>query len=144
MIAARLSSHPPGSGAVPTLLVLVVVTAFVGRGFSYLFVWPLFAVTIATAVPHREPWQRILRFTLVASTVMLLTVPAIDVFLQFANPRPGNLDSSTPATIVVPLLLVQMAIGLLGRFWPGVGTTEADRSGPSRIRRQPAHIADPL
>lgn len=119
LAAARAGGHRRGGrGALFTLLVLTVPTAFLGRGFSYLFAWPAIAAAVAMWLPLRPAWSRHLRFALVAAVTLLLLVPAVDVFLQFAHPRPGNPDSSIPATIIVPLGLGLLATRILAAFWP--------------------------
>ena len=44
---------------------------------------------------------------------MVVLIPAIDFFYQFAQPRPGNLDSQILATIAVPVMLIALAAQLL-------------------------------
>ncbi|MHC5011003.1 MAG: M28 family peptidase [Planctomycetota bacterium] len=99
-------------------VVLSLTTALALPGFSYLFLWP--ALFGSLALLWRRPandLQKALRFALVAAPALLLTIPAIDVFFQFAQPRPGNLDSQMPATVVVALLLAQGVVSLLRSTW---------------------------
>lgn len=104
----------------PTLLwlALTVLTAFLGVGFSYLFVWPALAAAACLWWKPAGDVQRMLGFALIAAVTLLLAIPAIDVFLQLAFPRPGNLDSSIPAVALVPLLLALLVAGWLRAFWP--------------------------
>ncbi len=106
---------------------------------GYLFVWPALAATItlgagALLAPSR-PWQRAAAATIVAVPTMVLMVPAIDIFLQFAMPRPGNPDSELPAVIAVAILLAGLTIELL-RI--AVVDTTATDEGVS----QPSHGAE--
>ncbi len=117
---ARRTRAPQSSelGVLILWTVLMTVTAFAGRGFSYLFLWPGLAFAGALWWRARGPVSRILRFTMVAAATLLLTTPAIDFFLQFSYPRPGNPDSSMPVAAVVPLFLAALVAGMLAQFWP--------------------------
>jgi hypothetical protein len=119
LAVARASGRRGGGrGALVCLLLLTVLTAVYGRGFSYLFVWPTVAAAIAIWWPDRTGWSQHLRFALVALVTLLLLVPAVDLFIQFAHPRPGNPDSSIPSAIIVPLGLGLLATRVLAAFWP--------------------------
>jgi hypothetical protein len=100
------------------LAILTIVASLFGRGFSYLFLWPTFAAAAALLLPDHSTVQQHLRFALVAAVTLLLLVPAVDVFLQLAHPRPGNPGSSIPAAIIIPVSLSLLAIRLLRAFWP--------------------------
>jgi hypothetical protein len=113
-----------GQGAMLCLLALTVLTAVMGRGFSYLFVWPALTVAAATWWPDHPEWARQLRFAVVAAVTLLLLVPAIDVYIQFAHPRLGNPDSNIPVAIVVPLGLGLLATRVVAAFWPGTADGE--------------------
>lgn len=113
-------------------LAFTVLTAFLGVGFSYLFVWPALAGAVLLWWSADGAVQRTLRFALIAAVTALLTIPAIDVFLQFAYPRPGNLDSSMPAVALVPLFLALLVAGLLGGFWPKMPSTPTASEALSR------------
>ena len=104
---------------------LSLLTAFGLTGFSYLFVWPVLAVA-ATSLRRGGggPWSRTLRYLVVAATTLILMTPAIDVFLQFAQPRPGNPGSEMKAAVALPLLLAILSVGLLRTVWPGRGSRE--------------------
>ena len=104
-------------GSMLPLLALTALTAFAGVGFSYLFALPALAAAIALWLGNYGIGKQT-RFAVVAVVTLLLSVPAIDVFLQFASPRPGNPDSNMAAAIVVPLALALLAIGVLRGFWP--------------------------
>lgn len=104
----------------PLLLWLsfAVLTAFVGIGFSYLFVWPALAGAMALWWGADKAIADTLRFAMISLATLVLAVPAIDVFLQLAYPRPGNLDSSMPVVALIPLFLSLLVAGLLRMFWP--------------------------
>lgn len=106
-----------GYGPLLPLLVLSITTAFVGVGFSYLFTLPALAASIALWLGD-DVIGRHVRFTVVAVTTLVLCVPAIDTFLQFASPRPGNPGSNMAAVAFAPFGLALLVIGLLRSFWP--------------------------
>ena len=58
---------------------------------------------------------------------ILLMLPAIDTFLHFASPRPGNPGSNLTVTIVIPLALVLLTAGTLRSFWPTTQRDAGDR-----------------
>ncbi len=121
--AARLrrrleGATSPGYRALLPWLILTVVTALIARGFSYLFAWPVLAAAFAIWWNPDVTWQRAVRFGLVAAVTLTLLIPAIDVFVLFASPRPGNPDSNLPYVIALPLALTLMTFSLLKAFWP--------------------------
>lgn len=118
-IASRFPALAPGRHA-PVLLwlALTVLTAFLGVGFSYLFAWPASAMAVASWWKADGLTQETLRFALIAFVTLLLVVPAIDVFLQLAYPRPGNPDSSIPGVVVIPIFFTLLVAGFLRSIWP--------------------------
>ena len=103
-------------------IVLALTTAPTVPGISYLFVWPALIGAIVTLWSGGdEPRWQMLRYTLVAATTVLLLSPAVDFFFQMGQPRPGNPDSSIPATAGVAFC---SAHSLSARFAPG-GRREA-------------------
>lgn len=102
-----------------------LVAAGAAPGVGYLFVWPAvsgsgFLLAGALRPPSRR--QRFARLVVVGSITLVLLTPAIDTFYQLAQPRPGNPDSSIPAVIVVPALLIAMTIALVRAFRLGGAT----------------------
>lgn len=120
-LAARMGARSSAADLGGPLLwtILAVLTALGLPGFSYAFAWPALgaAVAILWGTADGEA-ARLLRLCLVAAPALLLMTPAIDVFLQFAMPRPGNLDSQIPYTIAVPVLLGLLTIALVRTVWP--------------------------
>jgi hypothetical protein len=99
--------------------VLALVTAVWLPGFSYMFTWPGLAAAGALLWHQRmRAEDGLLRFILVAAPTVLLVTPAIDVFFQFAQPRPGNPDSQLTYAFLLPAVLVLLSAGLVGTFWP--------------------------
>ncbi len=99
--------------------VLALATAVWLPGFSYLFTWPGLAAAGALFWHQRTQAEGgLLRFTLVAAPTILLMTPAIDVFFQFSQPRPGNPDSQLTYAFLLPAVLVLLSAGLVGIFWP--------------------------
>jgi hypothetical protein len=82
---------------------------------GYLFVWPLIAVGVSEMITARSHhyWARVTAVAVVALTTFVVVVPAVDTFLHFASPRPGNPDSEIAAAIVVPVILAFLVIGLI-------------------------------
>ncbi|MFC2082414.1 M28 family peptidase [Candidatus Bipolaricaulota bacterium] len=112
-----------GSDAIGVLLVwwlLGLLTTLTMPGLSALFTWPaligglllMLRLPQSAKIPRRHA-----RWTLVCLTTMVVLIPAIDFFYQFAQPRPGNLDSQILATIAVPVMLIALVIELLRVFW---------------------------
>ncbi|MEA2022980.1 MAG: M20/M25/M40 family metallo-hydrolase [Actinomycetota bacterium] len=83
--------------------------------FGYLLVWPAIAAGIAeiSVARSRSFVARLAAVTVVALTTFVVLVPAVDIYFHFASPRPGNPGSEMPATIVLPVLLAFLAIGLV-------------------------------
>ena len=116
--AWAVSSFAPsgeGTTSLVVLAVLAAVTAFAAPGLSYLFTWPALAVLTVRLAP---PLHKHFRFGLVALVSLPLLVPAIDIFIQMAQPRPGNPDSSMPVAVVVPLALGLLTVRTLTANWP--------------------------
>jgi len=117
-LAQRRATSRGGDVAGGLLIVWLILALLVGSllpTFGYLFVWPVLAAGIAEIVMVRDRsyWPRVAGVVVVALTTFVVLVPAVDVFFLFASPRPGNPDSEMPVTIVLPLLLSFLAIGLV-------------------------------
>jgi hypothetical protein len=116
---ARRRSATRGGDAVGGLLIVWLVFALLAGSFlpafGYLFVWPAIAAGIAEMVTARSRSYavRLAAVVIVALPTLVVLVPAVDIFFQFASPRPGNPGSEMPVTIVVPMLLAFLAIGLI-------------------------------
>ncbi len=111
--------------AVAVWTVLALATAPTMPGISYLFVWPaLIGAIVALWSGADDPRWQMLRYTVVAATTLLLLSPAVDFFFQTGQPRPGNPDSSIPATAGVSFLLGALAIGLMRSWWPEPDTAD--------------------
>jgi len=55
---------------------------------------------------------------LTVGVAVVVLIPAIDTYFQFAQPRPGNPDSEILPMVAVPALLVAFAIQLALAFRP--------------------------
>jgi hypothetical protein len=53
----------------------------------------------------------------VISSALVVLVPPIDFFLQFAQPRPGNPDSQILFTISLSVFLIALKLELARVFW---------------------------
>jgi hypothetical protein len=56
---------------------------------------------------------------LIVGIALLLSIPAIEIFYQFAQPRPGNPDSELLFFIAIPIVLFALLVELLRVFWVG-------------------------
>lgn len=114
-LAGRFADAELATGIVAVWVVLGAVTTVVLPGFSYLFIWPALGALMALAwSSSRRPTGRL--WVLVAAPAVVLTIPALDVFFQMAQPRPGNPDSDLTATVTLVGLLTALVIGLIVPF----------------------------
>jgi hypothetical protein len=116
---AQRRSTQRGSDVAGGLLIVWLAFAltlgFLLPAIGYLFVWPAIVAGIAEMITghDRRYSVRLIAVVVAALTVFIVIVPAIDIFFQFASPRPGNPGSEMPATIAVSLFLVFLVIGLV-------------------------------
>lgn len=114
----RIGGFEMEAGGVLAWWLLAALTAVLVPGAGYLFLWPAVAATLATGrcvlrgYVASGWWGRLAAFALVAVPTVVLTLPALDAFFQFAQPRPGNLDSQ--------ILDMAAAVGLLGALVAGL------------------------
>ena len=121
---SRLTRRRVGTGAdavgvVILWLALGLLTAVAVPGMSYLFTWPAWVAAVCLVFPVLESmrrWWGLIRWAVVCTTTLVMLVPAIDFFHQFAQPRSGNLDSQILAVIAIPILLAALVIELLRVF----------------------------
>ncbi len=99
---------------------LALVCAVTLPEIGYLLAWPALACGIAILFRRRSPggWADIPGFALVTASLLVLCIPAIDTFYQFAQPRPGNLDSQILWIIVLPALMISLATELVRAMAP--------------------------
>lgn len=116
-LAGRSPHVRLGTGIVGAWVVLGVVTTIALPGFSYLFVWPALAGVAALAGSSSRRFGDWL-WLVVAAPALFLAIPALDVFFQMAQPRPGNPDSDLTATAGVVGLFVALILGLILPFLP--------------------------
>jgi len=89
----RNRAIPILGGVVLVWVALAVVTSLLAPGTSYLFVWPALAgATYLLANPCTKALD-LVAFAAVTTTLLIVNTPAIDIFYQMAQPRPGNPDS---------------------------------------------------
>jgi len=121
---ARLTRRLIGTGSdaigvVAVWWVLGLLITIVAPGMSYLFVWPALAGGLALlwrSPPTAGRWWQLAGLVLVSGTALVLLVPAIDIFYQLAQPRPGNPDSEILSLIVIPVVLLSLVVELLRVF----------------------------
>lgn len=115
----RIGTGPDALGVVIVWWALGLLTAISVPGMSYLFAWPALAGGLALlwqASPVAGLWWKLACWALVSVTTLAVLVPAIDIFYQFAQPRPGNPDSEILALIAIPVLLLALVVELLRVF----------------------------
>ncbi|MFC2079398.1 M28 family peptidase [Candidatus Bipolaricaulota bacterium] len=115
----RIGTGPDAIGVVLVWWLLGLLTTLTMPGLSALFTWPaligglllMLRLPQSAKIPRRHA-----RWTLVCLTTMVVLIPAIDFFYQFAQPRPGNLDSQILAAIAIPVMLIALVVELLRVF----------------------------
>lgn len=112
---SAISGSDAGGGLLITWLVLAVVAGAFLPAFGYLFVWPAIAAGVGELLTARNRGlaSRLASVIVVALVTFVVLVPAVDTFFHFASPRPGNPGSDLSITIVVPLFLSFLAVGLI-------------------------------
>ena len=100
--------------------VLAMITALAAPGMSYLFALPVLvgASTLLLGFDPASGRRALGPAALAVGVAMVVLIPAIDTYFQFAQPRPGNHDSELPALVALPVLLVALAIKLALAFRP--------------------------
>jgi hypothetical protein len=119
-LTARIGRHDRATsraGAVALWTILALSTTIALPGFSYLFVWPALAGIAGLWWRPARRGGSIARLALVAAPTLLLMTPAVDFLWQFAQPRPGNLDSQMTMAAVLPLLLGVLSITYASHGW---------------------------
>ena len=112
---SAMRGHDATGGLLFVWMALALLAGSFLPAFGYLFVWPAIAAGIAQIVTPRSSTfpARLAAVAIVALTTLVVLVPAVDIFFHLASPRPGNPGSEMPVTIVVPLFLVFLAVGLI-------------------------------
>ena len=121
---ARLARRgiPEGADALGVLLVwwgLSLFSAACAPGMSYLFVWPALAgglVLFSRPALGSKPSLQFVGWALAAGIAVVLLVPAVDIFYQLAQPRPGNPDSQALPFVAVPVVLLTLVVEFLRSF----------------------------
>ena len=98
-----------------------LLLALTAPTMSYLFLWPAFLgslVVMGRRIFPASAGVQAIFSALVLAALLVLLVPAVDVFFQFAQPRPGNLDSQILFMIIVPVIMVALFTDLAHALWP--------------------------
>lgn len=107
----------------------LLITAF-SPGTGYLFLWPALVGTAYWAACEFG-YTRIVRslfsFLVVAAVAIVLILPAIDVFFQMAQPRPGNPDSELIPVAGAATGLAILVIALVHSVATASETSNGDR-----------------
>ena len=140
-LSRRNAADPSTSAGVLALWwTLGLATSFAAPGISYLFVIPalLGAIALAAGSAPDNSWERLGTAVLAMGVTVVLLVPAIDTFFQFAQPRPGNLDSQILPTIAIPVFLLALVGQLACSFHPrATHFASAPRGAPTLEENQP-------
>jgi hypothetical protein len=120
LIKRKVDKLADAAGVVLLWWLFGLLTSILAPGISYLFVWPALAGGLALLFRSSQTnsrWKQSLSFALVSGTSLVLVIPAINYIYQFAQPRPGNLDSQILFTIAIPIMLFSMVFVLIRVFW---------------------------
>jgi hypothetical protein len=140
-LGRRRPGEPITAGAVLVVWwILGFLAALLAPGMSYLFAIPVLlgALALGAGPAPEDSWVRLGTAVFAVGATLILLVPAIDTFFQFAQPRPGNTDSEILPTISVAVLLIALVAGLATSFSgqsPGPATTT--RAAPTLAEHQP-------
>lgn len=127
----RSGSADPAGGAVLIWVGLAVLTGATLPGAGYLFALPALAGVVVLGTPADgavRPFG-LLRTLAVAVPTLVVLVPTMDFFFQFAQPRPGNLDSEVISLISITLFFGLLAGALFRPLW-----VASDASGAAGLR----------
>ncbi|MDH3500690.1 MAG: M28 family peptidase [Acidimicrobiia bacterium] len=116
-LAERSHRTDRSGGAVLVWVVLTVLAALTLPSASYLFMWPALAGSLVLVWNATSPWQRAIRFAMVAAPAVILSVPAVYFLFELAQPRPGNPDSEIVAVVILPILLALLVAVLARAGW---------------------------
>ncbi len=146
-VTGRRPVIPPldAIGVVGTWWALGALTALSAPGVSYLFALPALVAALVLLVLARTPrgWLVVASGTVLVT--LALVVPAIDVFYQFAQPRPGNPGSEVRWIVAVPALLISLSAQLAVVLRPRLlDTGRAPWSGEAAVDAQLARARTPI
>ena len=118
--ARRVEDARTPQGVLLAWWILALITAVAAPGMSYLFALPALVGASALLLgfdPSSGP-RAVAPAVLTVGVAVVVLIPAIDTYFQFAQPRPGNPDSEILPMVAVPALLVAFAIQLALAFRP--------------------------
>jgi hypothetical protein len=116
-IVRRRQRRPEPSGLVVLWAALALGVAIAVPGAAYLFTWPALVAAAMMFVPvTARVVARRMQLMVVSAVTAVMVVPAIDVFLAMAQPRPGNVGSELTEAIALVALILALAAELIGRF----------------------------
>jgi hypothetical protein len=117
-IHRRNDDHARPEAVLLVFWILGLVLAVAAPGASYLFVLPPLAGVLALPFEIGSGDGRPPLGPAVATVGawLILAIPAIDVFYQFAQPRPGNPGSEVLPVVAVSVLLVGLGAALASAF----------------------------
>ena len=114
---------------------LALLTALAAPGMSYLFGLPALvgAAALLLGFDPSTSQRSLAPVLLTVGIAMIVLIPAIDAFFQFAQPRPGNTDSEILPTIALPVLLIALVIQLALAFRPRMEHATTDGMSPDQL-----------
>ncbi len=123
---------------VPTAALIVLGLAALVTGVwlpeaGALFGIPTIAACSAALWKPKREWGGIAMNGIAMLATLIVVLPAIEVFLQLAVPRPGNPDSELLAVIAIPLLLASSVTPLLSNSANMVHPATERGAGNGRI-----------
>lgn len=116
----RIGSGPDALGVIAVWWLLGLITAILAPGMSYLFTWTALGAGLVllwrASSTEYIPAQHVFS-ALIIGTALVVLIPAIDMFYQLAQPRPGNLDSQILFVVAIPVLLMALFVELFRILW---------------------------
>ena len=113
-------SAPSPLGVLITWWLISLLLVLAEPAMSYLLGLPVLLGAWSMLVWEADNGHRLTRVmaTATACLAVVLAVPAIDILYQFAQPRPGNIDSEVLAAIALPLVYAMLVIEVVASFSP--------------------------
>jgi hypothetical protein len=112
-IAKRLSTTDQAAGAASICWLLALVTGFWLPGTSYLFARPAIAASLILGCGPRRSWMDMCGVMFSSAVAIVLLAPAIDLFVQMAQPRPYNTDSQLSPLMGIAAMLAALVVMLI-------------------------------
>lgn len=133
LLPGRWSALSP-LGVLVTWWSILFLLVLADPAMSYLLGLPVLLGAATMLVWQADDGHRLTRVAATATSfiALVLAVPAIDILYQFAQPRPGNIDSEILAAIALPIAYTMLLVELVASLRPNAG-----RRGELRASHSP-------